>query len=153
MTHTLGYLTALDSTGNSELSGGNPGVYTVFDSLRARGDGTSLFGAGGTFTGTAADLVSEDVFFTGTNASLAYGGPVPIYAPSTFAAGSSIGHLDNFEGSGGGFVAGSALPDGESLWVRGDAANGPGFAASGAAVWKTGMTGRNSLEKNYCTGV
>ena len=95
MTHTLGYLTALASNGNSVLSGGNPGVYSVFDSLLARGDGTSLFSAGGTFTGTAADLVSEDVFFTGTNASLAYGGPVPIYAPSTFAAGSSIGHLDN----------------------------------------------------------
>ena len=68
MTHTLGYLTALDSTGNSELSGGNPRVYKVFDSLLARGDGTSLFGAGGTFTGTAADFGSEDVFFTGTNA-------------------------------------------------------------------------------------
>lgn len=97
MTHTLGYLTGLDSTGNSDVSDTNPGVYTVFDSLLARGDGTRLFNAEveGTFTGTADDLTSEDVFFTGTNASLAYGGPVPIYAPSTFASGSSIGHLDN----------------------------------------------------------
>lgn len=95
MTHTLGYLTALDSAGNSTLSGGNPGVYSVFDSFLARGDGTSLFSAGGNFTGTAADLVSDDVFFTGANASAAYGGPVPIYAPSTFQPGSSIGHLDN----------------------------------------------------------
>ena len=33
MTHTLGWVTALNSAGNSDLSGGNPGVYSGFDSL------------------------------------------------------------------------------------------------------------------------
>ena len=93
MTHALGFTSLVDSSGNSSISSGDPGVFSVFDSFLELSDGTSLFGDVGDFLGTAADLTSNDVVFTGTNASLAYGGPVPIYSPSTFATGSSIGHF------------------------------------------------------------
>jgi len=94
--HALGILSNIQSDGTSSLSNNNPGRYTVFESLLARGDGTLLFGAGGDFVGTTTDLTSGDVFFTGANATAANGGnPVPVYAPSTFESGSSIAHFDD----------------------------------------------------------
>lgn len=94
--HALGILSTIQSDGTSSLNNNNPGRYTVFESLLARGDGTLLFGAGGNFVGTTTDLTSGDVFFTGANATAANGGnPVPVYAPSTFESGSSIAHFDD----------------------------------------------------------
>ena len=92
--HALGILGTIESTGVSSLSGGDPGVFSVFASFLQRGDGTPLFAAGGDYLGTAADLVSDDVFFGGANATAANGGtPVEIYAPGAFAPGSSISHI------------------------------------------------------------
>jgi len=42
----------------------------------------------------AFNETDNPVYFIGTNAVNAYGGPVPIYAPATFNSGSSLSHLD-----------------------------------------------------------
>ena len=52
--HALGILGTIESTGVSSLSGGDPGVFSVFASFLQRGDGTPLFAAGGDYLGTAA---------------------------------------------------------------------------------------------------
>jgi len=47
--------------------------------------------------GVAGDAFNETdnpVYFVGANAVDAYGGPVPIYAPTVFRSGSSLSHLD-----------------------------------------------------------
>ncbi len=94
MTHTLGFLSLLTQNGTSAVSGGDPGVFSVYDSLLERGDGTALFGPNGDYLGTPADLTSNDVFFGGTHAKAANGGnAVKVYAPSPYKSGSSIGHL------------------------------------------------------------
>ncbi len=94
--HALGFLSLVQADGTSVISKGDPGVFSIYDSFLQRGNGTALFGTGGDFLGSAADLTSNDVFFSGTNAEAANGGnPVPVYAPSTFSAGSSIAHVDN----------------------------------------------------------
>ncbi|RMF40433.1 MAG: PEP-CTERM sorting domain-containing protein, partial [Planctomycetota bacterium] len=95
VTHGLGFLSLLAADGTSALTGADPGPYSVYDSFLQRGDGTKLFNAGaGDFTGSTSDLTSNDVFFGGPNAVAANGGnPVQVYAPSTFAPGSSLSHV------------------------------------------------------------
>ncbi len=98
LTHALGFASLADANGDSQISGGNPGVYGVFDSFLERGDGTALFSTtgGATFEGTAGDLTSEDVFFDGPNARASNGGqPIKMYAPSPYEPGSSISHIDS----------------------------------------------------------
>ena len=99
-THSLGFLSLVTSAGVSSISGGDPGVFSVYNSFLERGDGTDLFGPGGNFLGTAADLISNDVFFNGANATAANGGNrVQVYAPGTFASGSSISHIQGVTGA------------------------------------------------------
>ena len=94
-THSMGFLTLMNSSGVSSISGTDPGVFGVFASFLERGDGTQLFGPGGDFLGNLGDLTSDDVFFDGPNATAANGGnPIKIYAPGTFQPGSSFAHLD-----------------------------------------------------------
>ena len=93
--HVLGVGSVLNADGTSAISGGDPGVFAVYDSFLERGDGTALFAAGGEFVGTPADLVSDDLFFNGANAVAANGGERPrIFAPTTFNDGSSLSHVD-----------------------------------------------------------
>ncbi|MFK8111691.1 MAG: PEP-CTERM sorting domain-containing protein [Rubripirellula sp.] len=101
VTHAMGFASLVNADGNSEIDmpggnpGGNPGVFSVFDTFLELGDGTDLFSAGGSYDGTAADLISDDVFFSGANAVAANGGaPVKMYAPTTFNDGSSISHFN-----------------------------------------------------------
>ena len=95
VTHAMGFSSLVSPTGVSEISGGDPGVFSVLDSFLELGDGTDLFGPGGNFLGTGADLVSDDVFFNGANAVAANGGnPVKMYAPNPYESGSSISHVD-----------------------------------------------------------
>ncbi|MBN1879555.1 hypothetical protein JW823_05535 [bacterium] len=102
-THALGYTSVIASNGLSEISGTNPGVFTIFDSWLANGNGQmfctdsgGLFGDETEFIGTpSTDLLglNNGVRFRGTNATAAYGGSFPpIYAPSTWEDGSSITH-------------------------------------------------------------
>ena len=96
VTHTMGFSSLVDENGNSRISGGDPGVFSVYDSFLERGNGTDLFGAGGDFLGITADLTSTDVFFSGANAMAANGGnAVKVFAPGTFNQGSSMSHIDS----------------------------------------------------------
>jgi hypothetical protein len=94
MTHGLGITSLTTSTGTSAISGGNPGVFSTFDDFLKTGNNKDLWMTGGSFQGIASDLTGGDggVFFTGPNASSAYGSNPPIYAPGVFATGSSIAH-------------------------------------------------------------
>jgi len=95
VTHTMGFLSAVNGAGQSELTQTDPGLYSVFDSFLERGDGTKLFGAGGDFLGSVSDLTSDDVYFGGPNAKAANGGnSVKLYAPGTFEFGTSLWHVD-----------------------------------------------------------
>lgn len=93
-THGLGFAALSTATGTSSISGGNPGVFTLLTDGLLRGTGSvDLWNAAYTFTGSSADLISNDVYFTGPNATAANGGSNPrIYAPGTFAPGSSLSH-------------------------------------------------------------
>ncbi|BAW80870.1 hypothetical conserved protein [Candidatus Nitrosoglobus terrae] len=94
ITHALGFRTLLNEAGNSQISDSNPGVFTTWDSHLVLGDGDPLFNSAGKFIGSTTDLVSNDIYFSGTEANLANGGkPVQVYAPSTWSA-SSLAHLD-----------------------------------------------------------
>lgn len=95
ITHSLGFLSLIDSDGSPRIQG----TYSVFDTMLYRIDSgrslnQQLVDESGNFTGSAADLTSGEVYFTGTEAVAAMAGDVPIYAPSTFVAGSSLGHID-----------------------------------------------------------
>ncbi len=95
LSHTIGFSSFLDQGGLGLNGSAGADVYTVFDSFLERGDGTPLFGTGGVFLGASADLVSNNLFFGGENAIAANGGsPVQVYAPTTFAPGSSLAHVD-----------------------------------------------------------
>lgn len=95
-THGLGFSALSSSSGNSTLSNSNPGVFTPLTDGLLRGTGAvDLWNAAFTFVGVAGDLISNDVFFTGANATIANGAVNPkIYAPGTFASGSSLSHWD-----------------------------------------------------------
>ncbi len=96
ITHGLGFVGLVESDGTSSLSGGNPGVFTVLTDGFTRVTGSvDLWNSSFTFVGSAADLISDDVAFSGTNATAANSGVNPkIYAPSTWAGGSSMTHWD-----------------------------------------------------------
>lgn len=103
-THGIGLLSLSDPQGISAILDNNsdplPGVFSVWDSLMLRGAGaTNLFVGpspvlGQTFQGVPADLVSGDLFFSGQESTAAFGSNPPLYAPSTFASGSSLSHWD-----------------------------------------------------------
>lgn len=98
ISHAMGFASLLTPSGTSAISGGDPGVFSVFDSYLERGDGTDLFEAGGNYLGDASDLTSNDVYFNGANAVAANGGEtVQVYSPPTFNEGSSISHLNDPE--------------------------------------------------------
>ena len=94
-THSLGFAGLCTSSGTSEINGTDPGVFSLITQSLQRSNGTPLFAAGGNFTGIALELISNDIVFGGVNAMAANGGIAPkIYAPGTFAPGSSLSHLD-----------------------------------------------------------
>ncbi len=95
LTHAMGFLSLVSAAGTSAINGGNPGVFSVYDSHLTLGDGTPLFAPGGQFSGSSDDLISDDVFFDGAAARAANGGqPLPIFSPGGFQQGSSISHFD-----------------------------------------------------------
>lgn len=92
LTHALGFASAITSTGASGLAAT---IYTSYDSFLKNNSSALLINATShTFQAAPSDLTS-DVFFTGANAVAAFGGPVPVYTPGTFASGSSLSHVDN----------------------------------------------------------
>lgn len=92
VTHAMGFLSLMNSTGASAIG---TNVYSVYDSFLERQNGTRLFPSGPTFVGNSSDLTTGRVFFDGPN-TLAFnnGNRSEMYTPNTFSSGSSISHLD-----------------------------------------------------------
>jgi hypothetical protein len=95
--HEMGHVLGIRSLLNENGSGYTTyDIYSTYDSHLVLRDGAPLFNGAGQFIGTPNDLVSNDVYFSGTYANAANGGaPVALYAPSTWQQGSSISHLDD----------------------------------------------------------
>lgn len=88
--HTLGFLTTYQSSNDTFSSNG----LSEF-SKYLRDDAGNMPLAGGVGTPGNFNQLDNPVWFVGPNAEAAYGGNrVPIYAPSTYAAGSSLTHVD-----------------------------------------------------------
>jgi autotransporter-associated beta strand protein len=112
VTHSLGFLSLFNSTGTGQglasSTLGTPDTYSAFAKQLQRGNGIggSLFNTTitssnfGSFTGDVSTLTNENntstgLFFGGQYAREVYGGAVPIYAPTTFASGSSTSHVSD----------------------------------------------------------
>ena len=96
--HTLGFITYAGQ------AGANTGqIWTRFDSFMVTSSRVKVIGPNlrwntaynGNLTGRNGGL-----YFGGPNAVAAYGGPVPLYTPSVWTAGSSVNHLNDAVFSG-----------------------------------------------------
>ena len=96
--HTLGFITYAGQAGTNTGQ-----IWTRFDSFMVTSSRVKVIGLNlrwntaynGNLTGRNGGL-----YFGGPNAVAAYGGPVPLYTPSTWTAGSSINHLNDAVFSG-----------------------------------------------------
>ncbi len=87
--HTMGFYTSYNSiTDRFSSSGLTNWDKNLIDSAGNRPARGSI-GTPGNFNQT-----DDPVYFTGSNAVAVYGGNVPVYAPATYTAGSSLTHLD-----------------------------------------------------------
>jgi len=96
--HGLGFLGTMSySSGTGSWGFGSPAKPTEYDRLTVNGSSqnlTTAFTNPSTALGT--QLVSNNIFFSGTNAVAANGGVKPkLYSPTTWSGGSSISHLDD----------------------------------------------------------
>ncbi len=94
MCHGLGFIGSMSVSGSTGYWGLS-GYPTIYDRFTENGSGTKLL----TYTsGSVAlynQLVSGNIYFNGANANAGNGGAkVKLYAPSTWAGGSSYAHLD-----------------------------------------------------------
>ncbi len=97
--HTLGFLSYVDRAGNNTGQ-----TWTLFDSFLVNSTGTAVIGTDYRWNAaynTNLTGGNGGLFFGGSNAVAAYGGPVPVYTPFPYSAGSSMSHLDDdtFTGS------------------------------------------------------
>lgn len=94
LTHGLGFASLSSSNGNSQI----PGVFTRLDQQMRRRTGNKVLFSGNppSFVGVGSDLVSNDLFFNGTQANILYAQPTRpgLFAPSPFQLGSSLSHWD-----------------------------------------------------------
>lgn len=94
MMHAYGFLSYLDEAGWNTYT-----QWTTFDSFIVNSTGNPVVDPGTHHFNAAynPNLTGGNggLYFGGANAEAAYGGPVPLYAPSVWAAGSSISHLDD----------------------------------------------------------
>ncbi|MGI9123571.1 MAG: Ig-like domain-containing protein, partial [Mycobacterium sp.] len=89
--HSLGLITGSGDIASVDRN------WTTFDQFLTTADGTPVILPDFTvdpdylanFTGASGGL-----YFSGPNAVAAYGGPVPVYTPSTWSNGSSVSHVD-----------------------------------------------------------
>ncbi len=97
LTHGLGIISLSGSSGRSDISGGSPGVFSVWDRNLVNGFDEILWGTGGNFLGSASELTgsANGVYFSGSKAVASFGSPAPVYAPSRFSDGSSLSHWDS----------------------------------------------------------
>ena len=92
--HTLGFITYVGQPGSNTGQ-----IWTRFDSFMVTSSKVKVIGPttlrwntayNGNLTGRNGGL-----YFGGPNAVAAYGGPVPLYTPGTWTAGSSVNHLND----------------------------------------------------------
>ncbi|MFH1969562.1 MAG: hypothetical protein ABIJ53_04500 [Verrucomicrobiota bacterium] len=95
MCHGLGFIGSMSVSGGSG-SWGSSGYPFIYDQFTEDGSGSKLittYANPSTALGTV--LTSDNVYFNGANANSANGGSkVKLYAPTTWAGGSSYAHLD-----------------------------------------------------------
>jgi hypothetical protein len=102
ITHGLGMLSLVSPTGVSEISGTDPGAYSMVDAFMEKDDAgdigtgstTDLFTAGADFVGTPADLTSNRVVVTAPTAASILGSNPRLFAPGIYNPGSSLSHWD-----------------------------------------------------------
>ncbi len=101
LTHGLGFASLTLPTGQSQFSNSTPpaNTFATFDQFLRRGSsGVPLWGGSPVaFQGNSADLVSDDVEWSGPagNAAFAPADAPPIFAPNPYNQGSSISHWDS----------------------------------------------------------
>jgi hypothetical protein len=96
ITHGFGIAALSGATGVGSLPSA-PHTYTIWEDFLDTGNGTKLFGgAPPSFLGSPSYLVGSDngIRFAGPNALAALGATPRVYAPGTFADGSSLSHWD-----------------------------------------------------------
>lgn len=91
--HTFGFLSAVTEPGSNTDT-----TWTTFNRFLVTSGGTAVIGSD--FTWNPAydtNLVGGDggLYFGGPAAIAAYGGPVPLYTPNPWQAGSSVSHLND----------------------------------------------------------
>ena len=94
MLHAYGFLSYTYEPGDN-----NDTYWTKFDSFIGTRSGTKVISLNGYKFNTAynTNLTGGNggLYFLGPNAIAAYGGPVPLYTPNPWEAGSSVSHLDD----------------------------------------------------------
>lgn len=102
VTHEIGHSLGFDSSYDWDYDdwgwlyvgdGGNYYGLTAWDKNLVDGSGNRALNGG---TGTPGNFneLNNPVYFDGANATALYGDLVPVYAPSSYQAGSSLVHLD-----------------------------------------------------------
>ena len=95
ITHGLGILSFVEGDGTSAIANtANEGVYTLFDDFLETSGGKDLLLSAGKRNLSASDVTSNDVVFAGPISTTVLGSVPPIYSPSPYDPGSSIGHFD-----------------------------------------------------------
>lgn len=117
--HGLGFLGSMDVSvglGSWGFGIGPPYYPAIYDRFAEDNSGTALLNYTNFSAALASALTSNNVYFDGTNANAANGGArVKLYAPGTWASGSSYSHLDEiFNGTPNALMTYSGGP-GESL--------------------------------------
>jgi hypothetical protein len=96
--HTFGFLSAIIEPGSNTDT-----TWTTYDQLLVTSDGTAVIGSDFTWNSSYdTNLVGGDggLYSGGPAAVAAYGGPVPLYTPNPWQAGSSVSHLNDLVFSG-----------------------------------------------------
>jgi VCBS repeat-containing protein len=90
--HTLGFITYAGKPGTNTGT-----IWTKFDSFLVTSSKVKVISKSRWNTAFNGNLTGKGggLYFGGPNAVAAYGGPVPLYTPSTWAAGSSVNHLND----------------------------------------------------------
>jgi len=91
LVHTLGIMTALGDPAAIDTN------WTTYDRYLATGDGTPVIGSDYVWKAAYTPNLAGGnggLYFAGPNAVAVYGGPVPLYTPGVWKAGSSLTHLD-----------------------------------------------------------
>ena len=120
-THGLGFFSVTAPDGSSQAGSDIRMTYDSF-LVKAQG-GTNLWNGSGAFVGAASDLISNDVFFEGTNATTAYnqsGTQAGIFAPDALDAG-DLWFGNDLDGTSDGFIQGSSISHFDSFNIVGGA--------------------------------